>query len=134
MLHRVLLLLLASTAFASDATECLKTKVWAGYGEGFAVRTMTSEAIAVGETHAWKVTLLPGQTYRFLACAESGTEKVELVLYDPKGWAVGRDDTGREPSFTYATDTLGTYTLVAHPLEVADDSRPAETAVAVTWR
>ena len=81
------LLSLGQTAQADEkeADTCLRTKIWSGYNEGWAVRTATSASLEGGEHRIYLVTLYAGNEYKLQVCADSNVLDVDLVLHDADG-------------------------------------------------
>lgn len=115
-----------------DVLGCVRTKVWSAYGQGWSLRSMDSGEAKPSEPRVWTVTLLPGQSYRFLACGAKEGGTTELALYDDKRKVVARDaKSGRDPSFVVEVERLGTYYLAVQP---SKGKGPTEAAIAVTYR
>ncbi|MFT5679670.1 MAG: hypothetical protein ACI8RZ_000574, partial [Myxococcota bacterium] len=55
-----------STAEADEkqADSCLRTKIWDGYSEGWAVRTATTASLGQGDHRVYLVTLYAGNEYK----------------------------------------------------------------------
>lgn len=131
-----LLLGAAAPAFASDDAEalgCVKAKVWESYGEGWSLRTMRGAEMSLDDRRTTMVSLYPGRTYRFLACATEGVGDLDLVLYDVDGKVVRREDAHDRQPVLEVGDLSGTYYLVVHVRSLV---RPglAGVAVAVTHK
>ena len=68
---------LATSAQAKDPTmDCLRTKIWDTYSEGWSVRSSSDAEVGFGQTSFFKVTLLKGAP---------GVD-------DPEAWKVRRID------------------------------------------
>jgi hypothetical protein len=127
-----------NVAFAGDelaAETCLRTKVWDGYADGWAIRTMTSTSLTHGATRNYLVTLYKGNDYQIRTCGENRVKNLDLYLYDLNGNVVKRDDTvSREPMLEYAPTATGTFYIVVHARELSDVQKDAGVAMAVTYR
>lgn len=130
-------LLLAPPAAADeeDAEICLRTKVWDGYGDGWAIRTLTSTSLDDGATRNYLVTLYAGNEYLIQGCADANTDNLDILLYDLDGRIVARDDSkGREPSFHFEPQDTTTYYVVLYAQDLVDGSKPTGAGLAVTYR
>ena len=129
-------ILFASTAIAdgkSEADECLRTKIWSGYGEGWAVRTATNTELAPGEHKIYLVTLYAGNEYQFLVCGDSAAEDIDLNLHDSSGEVLKHDSTdSKEPMVTFQPDRTDTFYVAVYAQKVAGDS--SNVAMAVTYK
>jgi len=129
--------LVAAPALAGtkEAEECLRTKVWDGYAEGWGIRTMTSTALATGKTRNYLVTLYKGNEYRIETCGDEHVANVDVLLYDTEGNVIERDKTeDREPSIQYSPEQTGSYYLVLYMREMDDKKDEAGVAMAVVYR
>lgn len=130
-------LLLQPTARADeeDAEVCLRTKVWDGYSEGWAIRTMTSATVENGATRNYLVTLYAGNEYQIQACADANSQNVDVLLYDLEGRIVARDDTqDREPILTFTPKDTATYYVVLYAQKLVDPTTGTGIGLAVTYR
>ena len=113
----------------------MRAKVWDGYGQGWAIRTMTTATLGNGATKNYMVTLYAGNEYQIQACGDGNVSNLDLLLYDLDGRIVARDDsTNREPKFTYKPKTTSTYYVVVYGQKLVDASKPAGVGVAVSYR
>ncbi len=130
------LVLLCGPAQASEkeADTCLRTKIWDGYGEGWAVRTATSATLSKGDNRVYLVTLYAGNEYQIMVCADSNAQDVDLILHDAEGIELVRDSTeDREPVVVFKPANTETYYLVMHAGQVQDGQQTG-VAMAVTYR
>ena len=130
-------LLFQPPAMASEeeAEVCLRTKVWDGYADGWAIRTMTSTTLEDGATRNYLVTLYAGNEYLIQACADANSKNLDVLLYDLEGRIIARDDSeSREPSFTFTPEDTTTYYVVVYAQKVANGSQPTGVGLAVTYR
>ena len=128
-------LLFASTAIADEAEsdDCLRTKIWEGYSEGWAVRTATNTELAQGETKIYLVTLYAGNRYKFLVCGDESAVDLDLRLHDGEGEIVQYDATeNAEPTVEFVPTRTDTYyvAVVAEELE----GETGSVAMAVTYQ
>lgn len=133
------LTVVSSTALADkkEADTCLRTKIWAGYDDGWAVRTATTAELAEGEHKIYLVTLYAGHEYKFQVCGDKQSNNVDLVLHDQEGKELARDEsTDREPIVTYKPKSTETYYVAVYAQDVADEAagKKAGVAMAVTYR
>lgn len=127
--------LTCSHAGESRAESCLRTKVWEGYSDGWAIRTMTSTTLQAGATQNYLVTFYPGKEYQIQTCGSNEIKDLDVLIYDLNGKVVKRDDTvSREPMLTFSTDKIATYYVVVHARELVADKTEAGVALAVTYR
>ncbi|TVQ94418.1 MAG: hypothetical protein EA397_01745 [Deltaproteobacteria bacterium] len=132
-----LALALTSPAHADEAKAetCLRTKVWDGYADGWAIRTMTSTTLEAGKTKSYLVTLYPGKEYFIQTCGAPGIAELDVLLYDTEGKVVQRGTSaGREPTLTLSSDKMASYYVVLHARAMAADTKSAGVALAVTYR
>ena len=136
------LLLLAGLAWSppasadeDEAESCLRTKIWDGYSEGWAVRTATTTSLAEAEYRIYLVTLYKGNEYRILACGDQASADVDLVLHDADGEVVLQDESqDRQPLLTFKPETTDTYYVVVHARSVKEEGQKAGVGMAVTYR
>lgn len=118
-----------------EAETCLRTKIWDGYNDGWAVRTATTTSLAQGEHRIYLVTLYAGNEYQFRVCADAGAADVDLVLHDANGQEVARDKSDdREPSVAFKPAGTDTYYLAVYAAQLAGDAPKAGVAMAVTYK
>lgn len=126
--------LLATPALASekDGEDCVRTKVWDAYGDGWHIRTLTSTTLASGATNSYLVTVYQGNEYKFQACGDDKVNNLDILLYDLDGNVVHRDDSASsEPALLLSPETTTTYYLVVYARETTGDGG---VGVAVTYR
>lgn len=125
----------AAHAGETEASACLRTKVWDGYGEGWAIRTMTSTELEAGAFRSYLVSLYADNTYRIATCADEGAKNLDVLLYDTKGAIIHRDTTSdREPMLEFKAPSTGTYYVVLYLREPAENVEKAGVAMAVVYR
>ncbi len=120
-----------------EADTCLRTKIWSGYDEGWAVRTATSADLGEGEHRIYLVTLYAGHEYKFQVCGDNQVDDVDLVLHDQAGKELARDQSAdREPVLTYKPQKTDTYYVAVYAADVSDQAKGAKAgvAMAVTYR
>ncbi len=130
-------LLLAPAAFADEeeAESCLRTKIWDGYNDGWAVRTATSASLKQGEYRIYLVTLYAGNEYKIAGCADAHAKNIDIVLHDADGNVVAQDKgEDRQPMLTHKPTTTDTYFVAVHATELADTTSKAGVGMAVTYR
>jgi len=117
-----------------QADSCLRTKIWDGYGEGWAVRTATSATLEQGAHRVYLVTLYAGNEYKLQVCGDDKSTNIDLILHDTEGNEVARDDsTDREPLVLYKPSSTETYYVVMYAAGVAE-GQSSGMAMAVTYR
>ncbi len=123
------------SADEADAESCLRTKIWDGYNEGWAVRTATAATLAEAEYRIYLVTLYKGNEYRVVACGDDASTDVDLVLHDADGNVVLQDETkDRQPLLNFKPDTTDTFYVVVHASGVKEKGAKAGIGMAVTYR
>lgn len=128
-------LLAPAHADEAAAEECVQTKVWESYGDGWGVRTMTATTLEPGKTRNYLVTLYAGNDYRISACGDAAVGNLDVLLYDTDGNVLSRDATSdREPMFTFTPTATATYYVVVYLREVKDTKEGAGVAMAVTYK
>ncbi|MEL6348134.1 MAG: hypothetical protein AAFV53_33810 [Myxococcota bacterium] len=140
-IHTALLLTvgLLSTADVAQADEkeadtCLRTKIWDGYSDGWAVRTATSATLAEGEHRVYLVTLYAGNEYKLQVCGDKASADVDLVLHNADGKELGRDSSSdREPVLMYKPESTETFYVVLYAADV-EEGQSSGIAMAVTYR
>ncbi|MCO4746478.1 MAG: hypothetical protein KC912_16895 [Proteobacteria bacterium] len=126
--------LLATPALASekDGEDCVRTKVWDAYGDGWHIRTLTSTTLANGATNSYLVTVYQGNEYKFQACGDDSVKNLDVLLYDLDGNVVHRDATeNAQPELSLTPESTTTYYLVVYARETTGDGG---VGVAVTYR
>ncbi|MCB9668458.1 MAG: hypothetical protein H6736_02670 [Alphaproteobacteria bacterium] len=129
--------LLTGTALATEkaAEECVQTKVWDAYAEGWGVRTLTSTTLQPGKTRNYLVTLYAGNEYRIETCGDEAVTNLDVLLYDTEGNVLVRDQTDdRQPSFTYKPESTSTFYVVVYLRGVKEKSTDAGVGMAVVYK
>ena len=122
-------------ASEKEADTCLRTKIWSGYNEGWAVRTATTSSLASGEHRIYLVTLYAGNEYKLQVCGDEFSQDLDLVLHDANGTELARDQTDdREPFLLYKPTTTDTFYVAVYAASVAESAEKAGVAMAVTYR
>ncbi|MFT4976008.1 MAG: hypothetical protein ACI8S6_001903 [Myxococcota bacterium] len=123
-----------AAADEKQADSCLRTKIWDGYGEGWAVRTATSATLAQGAHRVYLVTLYAGNEYKLQVCGDDAASNIDLIIHDTEGNEVARDETAdREPVVLYKPALTETYYVVMYASGV-EEGQSAGMAMAVTYR
>jgi len=124
-----------ASADEDEASSCLRTKVWDSYGDGWAVRTLTSTELTNGKTRSYLVSLYAENEYRIATCGDENVKNLDVLLYDTKGNIVQRDDTeDREPLLEFRPPATGTYYVVLYLREPVEGADKAGAAMAVVYR
>lgn len=125
----------AAHADEQAADTCLRTKIWDGYKDGWAVRSATNTSLAEGEHRVYLVTLYAGNTYHMLACGDNDVANIDLVLYDSKGAQVLIDPSfDREPVMEFSPKTTDTYYVAVHASKLNTAGVKAGIATALTYK
>jgi hypothetical protein len=131
------LLSLSTTAMADEkeADTCLRTKIWAGYDDGWAVRTATTTTLAATEHRIYLVTLYAGNEYEIKVCGDKSAADLDLVLHDADGKELQRDKSDdREPMLAYKPEKTATYYVAVYAAELEPSAKDAGVALAVTYK
>lgn len=124
-----------AAADEAEAESCLRTKIWDGYNEGWAVRTATAATLAETEYRIFLVTLYKGNEYKIVACGDESSKNVDLVLHDADGNVVLQDETDdRQPVLSYKPTSTDTFYVVVHARSVKEKGQKAGVGMAVTYR
>jgi hypothetical protein len=124
-----------ASADEAEAEACLRTKVWDGYADGWAIRTMTATTLTAGATRNYLVTFYKGNEYQIQACADASSQNVDLVLYDLNGEVAKRDEsTDRQPKLLFKPTKTSTYYIVVHARQLEKEKTESGISVAVTYR
>lgn len=125
----------AAHASEADAETCLKTKIWEGYKDGWAVRSATKTSLGEGEHRVYLVTLYAGNTYKMLACGDTDVANIDLVLYDAKGAQVVADPSSdREPVIEYTPKATDTFYIAVHAAKLNSAGIKAGVATSLTYK
>lgn len=118
-----------------EADTCIRTKIWSGYDQGWAVRNATSAKLGGGEHRVYVITLEAGLEYKLLACGDKGIGDLDLVLHDVNGKEVARDSSNdREPSVSYTSATTQSYYLAVYAARMNPGVTTGGVATAVTYK
>ncbi len=129
------LLGLPAQADEKEADTCLRTKIWAGYNDGWAVRTATSAKLGAGEHRIYLVTLYEGNEYKFLVCGDNNSSDLDLVIHNAEGRELARDESDdREPTVSYKPETTETYYVAVYAAQLSSGAAKTQAALAVTYR
>jgi len=129
------LLPISASADEKEAEACLRTKVWDGYADGWAIRTMTATTLASGATRNYLVTFYKGNEYQVQACGDAAANNLDLVLYDLNGKIVHRDESkDQQPVLKIKPEKTATYYIVVHARSLNEGKNESGISVAVTYR
>lgn len=118
-----------------EADTCLRTKIWSGYTDGWAVRTATSTSLGSGEHRIYLVTLYSGNEYQFQACGDGNATDVDVILHDADGKELARDQSDdREPILKFKPATTDTFYVAVYAAGLSEGAAKAGVALAVTYR
>lgn len=120
------------TRAAKVSDDCLRTKIWDSYGDGWQVRASTSTEIAFGYTHFYRVSLLKGRTYRVITCAGENVTNLDVLLYDHEGRVVLRDESeDREPNVIYKPERTGVHYVLLYVRNAVAKTELEDVSVAI---
>lgn len=135
LLAGLLLWALPSLANEKEAETCIRTRIWDGYAEGWAVRTATRATLGSGEYRVYMLTLFAGTEYRFQACGDKSTVDLDVVLHDAAGAEVLRDrGDGPEPEIAFKPPRTDTYYVAVFNAGVNKPGARSGVAMAATYR
>lgn len=135
MLTLLSLMFPTALADAASAEECVQTKVWEAYEEGWGVRTLTSATLEAGKTKNFLVTLYAGNAYKVETCGDEGVANLDVLLYDVDGNVLTRDeDEGRSPTFTFTPKATNTYYVVLYLRDAQPGAKEAGVGMAVVYK
>lgn len=118
-----------------DAETCIRTKIWDGYADRWAVRSATKALLRTGEYRVYVLTMYKGTEYRFQACGDKAAGDVDLVLHNSAGEEIRRDsDDGREPELSFRPAKTDTYYIAVFLASQAESTQRAGVALATTYR
>ena len=124
-----------AAADENEAEACLRTKVWDGYADGWAIRTMTKETLKNGATESYLVTLYKGNEYQIQACGDSASNNLDLLLYDLNGKVIQKGKTkDQQPILSIKPEKTATYYVVVHARSLNAGEDKTGFSVAVTYR
>jgi hypothetical protein len=129
--------LLARPALADEdeAETCIRTLMWSGYSEGWAVRTATTATLVGGDHRVYLLSLFGGNEYRVQVCGDGNAQDLDLVLHDADGVELARDgDDGPRPSLRFKVERTAPYYLAVHAAGVAPGQQGTGVAMAVSYR
>jgi len=128
---------LATPALAgeAEAESCLRTKVWDGYSDGWAIRTMTTATMDFGATRNYLVTFYPNKEYQIQLCGDDASKDLDVIIYDLDGKVVKRDESSdKQPVLSFQSAKITTYYLVVHAKQLTPSSTSTGVAMAITYR
>jgi len=118
-----------------EADTCLRTKIWEGYNEGWAVRTATSATLEEGGHRIYVVTMYAGNEYRLQVCGDANANNLDIVLHDANGTELMRDESDdREPIVNFKPSSTDTYYIAVYAGSLAKGQGKAGVAMAVTYK
>jgi len=131
------LLFLMTTAHATktEAEECIYAKVSDQYANSWQLRTRSSAELNYGGTRHYQATLLKGQSYQVLTCADSNVRDLDILLYDSKGEIILRDSLdNREPVLEFIPAATGTYFVTLYVRNMVDYTKDSNVAFALMYK
>jgi hypothetical protein len=118
-----------------EADTCLRTKIWEGYNEGWAVRTATSATLGEGDHRIYLVTMYAGNEYRLQVCGDANANDIDIVLHDANGIELMRDESNdREPMVNFKPSSTDTYYIAVYASGLQKGQDKAGVAMAVTYK
>ena len=124
-----------AVADEEEADTCLRTKIWEGYNEGWAVRTATSATLGEGDHRIYIVTMYAGNEYRLQVCGDANAKDIDIVMHDANGTELIRDESDdREPIVNFKPSSTDTYYIAVYAGSLAKGQDKAGVAMAVTYK
>jgi len=130
------LMFLASVAHADKTgiEECIKAKIADSYKTDKQLRTQSSTVLDYGGARHYQTTLLKGQTYHVLTCADKNVRDLDIILYDSKGKIVVRDTLdNREPTLKFIPAATGTYFVTLYVRSMVDHTKKSDVAFSLMF-
>ena len=125
----------ALLAGEAEADTAVRTRIWARYEQGYAVRTSSATHLVPGEERVYLLTLLAGNEYLVQGCGDDDVSDLDLFLYDSDGKVVAMDSTDdREPTLSFKPATTDTYYLTLSLGSMAEGKTEAGVAMALLYR
>ena len=131
------LALLAGTALANktEAEECIYAKVSEQYTSDWQLRTRSSTTLGYGGTRHYQATLLKGQSYQVLTCADENVRDLDIILYDKTGKIILRDQLdNREPVIDFIPSATGAYFVTLYVRGMVDHTQESAVAFALMYK
>ncbi len=131
-------LLMGAPTAQADETEsegCLRTQIWDGYNDGWAIRTATTTTLGTSEYRVYLMTLYKGNEYRLLACGDDQASNIDVVLHNSDGQVVAEETVdGREPVLLFKPKHTDTFFVVIHARMLVEEDAQSSVSTAVTYR
>ena len=127
----------SAIADEKDAEQELRSKIWAGYEQGWAVRTATTTSLAPEGHRVYLVTLYQGNEYKFQAIGDKNAINIDVILYNSEGEVKQKDadeDVSREAMITFKPETTSTYYVTVYASSIVEGRESAGVALAVTYK
>jgi hypothetical protein len=128
----LLFLATAVQANKTEAEECIYAKVSDQYSNSWQLRTRSSLELNYGGTRHYQATLLKGQSYQVLTCADDNVRDLDILLYNSKGEIILRDSLdNREPTLEFIPAATGTYFVTLYVRSMVDYTQESSVAFAL---
>jgi hypothetical protein len=119
----------------AEARDCLQTKVWDDYDDGWSVRNVSVSNMNKDERMTFPVTLMAGLEYRFYACSDSQGEALSLSILDAQGQLVlDAESDGREVELEMNPRDTKPYYLSISAKEISEDVARAGFSLGIIFR
>ena len=117
------------------ARDCLETKVWEDYDEGWSLRTLDASSAGEGEMQAYPLTLMASNQYEFIACSDEKVHAIDLSLADNDGDVIAYEEVdGREALLPFEPEETDTYYLTVSAIEVAETASRVGLSVGILYK
>ena len=124
-----------SAASEDKAQERLQVKLGSTYESGWNLRTVQTATQSLGQPKLFRVTLLSGNNYRFLATADQNAKDIALSIVDEDGQAITSHDSGGiEADLTVQADSSRSVYLAAAVQTMKGSADQSGLAVGVMYK
>ena len=131
----LVLLATAAQATKTEAEECIYAKVSDQYTADWQLRTRSATVLGYGGTRHYQATLLKGQSYKVLTCADNNVRDLDILLYDKNGEIVLRDSLdNREPTIEFIPSITSTYFVTLYVRSMVDHKQDSDVAFALMYQ
>jgi hypothetical protein len=117
------------------ARDCLETKVWEDYDDGWSLRTLDASSAGEGEMQAYPITLMASNQYEFIACSDDKVHAIDLSLADNDGDVIAYEEVdGREALLPFEPEVTDTYYLTVAAIEIAENASRVGLSVGILYK
>ena len=125
----------AVAASEENAQERLRVKLGSEYEQGWNLRTVQSATQSPGKPKVFRVTLLSGNNYRFLATADENAQDIALTVVDKNMVPITRDESGGvEAEISFKAEESGHIYLATAIQSLKSSAKESALAVGVLYQ